>query len=164
MCLSLLLTECARGLFVIKLRVFFGGVCVLKCVCGGLELRCKGNMFPCHWGLVGTWLNYVWQAETREKGGDMLRWGVRLVPHCWFVISGIKDKMCIKRTIDLVHRKASTGPVLTGYLQPVASHYRALCISRSVWQPGLTVIIDNGFVHYFINWSISVWGSSSAGH
>lgn len=43
--------------------------CVLECVCasGGLEPRCKENMFLCHKGLVETWLRSPWKAA--EEGG-----------------------------------------------------------------------------------------------
>lgn len=39
---------------VIKLCAFLSCVFKCACVCGGLEPRCKGNMFCCHMGLVGT--------------------------------------------------------------------------------------------------------------
>lgn len=65
MCLSLLLTEYVWGRFVIKKCVCF--YCLFKVVCGGLDPRCRENMFWCHMGLVGTWLNSLWQALPRKR-------------------------------------------------------------------------------------------------
>lgn len=48
-------------------------VCSSVCARGGLEPRCKENMFLCHMGLVETWLRSPRKAAEGKEGEDELR-------------------------------------------------------------------------------------------